>query len=47
LKNFDGETDEPGDTPALLTKHGYPVYKYVDHETLKKRIEEAAKRAGK
>lgn len=47
LKNFAGETDLLGATPALLTRNGYPVYKYVDHTQLKQRIEEAAKAAGK
>jgi hypothetical protein len=47
LKNFANEVDDPGDTPALLTKHNYPVYKYVDHTTLKARIDAAAKAAGK
>src|SRR4051812_43987808 len=35
LKNFDSEMDTVGDTPALLTKHGYPVYKYDNHTKLK------------
>lgn len=47
LKNKDGQTDTAGQTPAALTKAGASVYKYVDHATLKTRIEEAAKRAGK
>lgn len=47
LKNQDGETDEPGATPAKLTNGGYKVYKYVDSEKLAARIEEAAKAAGK
>lgn len=47
LKNFAGETDAEGDTPALLTKHGYPVYKYDNHTKLKDWIESAAKAAGK
>lgn len=47
LKNFAGEVDAAGDTPALLTKHKYPVYKYNDHATLKAWIEAAAKAAGK
>ncbi len=47
LKNFDGSTDPEGDTPALLTKHNYPVYKYSDLTKLKNWIEEAAKNAGK
>lgn len=47
LKNFDGETDTVGDTPALLTKHNYPVYKYDNHTKLNAWIEAAAKAAGK
>lgn len=47
LKNFASETDPEGDTPALLTKHGYSVYKYADHAKLKNWIEAAAKAAGK
>jgi len=47
LKDTDGSTDTPGTTPHKLTKNGYQVYKYVDHEKLAKRIEEAAKAAGK
>ena len=47
LKNFAGEVDPEGDTPALLTKNGYSVYKYVDHTKLKAWIEAAAKAAGK
>jgi hypothetical protein len=47
LKNFAGETDSAGETPALLTKHNYPVFKYVDHAKLKTWIDAAAKAAGK
>lgn len=47
LKNKNGETDSVGTTPTGLTNAGVKVYKYVDHETLKKRIEEAATAAGK
>ncbi len=47
LKNFSGRTDPVGRTPGLLTRNGYPVYKYVDHATLKTRVEEAAAAAGK
>ena len=47
LKNFDGEVDPPGETPALLTKHKSPIYKYDDHTKLKAWIEAAAKSAGK
>jgi hypothetical protein len=47
LKNFDSETDTVGDTPSLLTKNGYPVYKYDNHTKLSAWIEAAAKAAGK
>ena len=47
LKDKDGNIDPPGAIPAKITSNGYPVYKYVDHEKLGKRIEEAAKAAGK
>jgi hypothetical protein len=47
LKNFAEETDSAGATPALLTKHNYPVYKYDNHTKLKEWIEKAAKAAGK
>jgi MTH538 TIR-like domain (DUF1863) len=47
LKNFAGEVDPVGDTPALLTKNNYPIYKYDDHTKLKAWIETAAKAAGK
>ena len=47
LENFAGETDSAGDTPALLTKHNYPIYKYADHTKLKGWIEAAAKVAGR
>jgi MTH538 TIR-like domain (DUF1863) len=47
LKDKDGSTDPVGSTPALLVQNKTPVFKYVDTETLKKRIEEAAIAAGK
>jgi len=47
LKNFAGEVDTAGDTPALLTKNGYKIYKYDDHPKLKAWIEAAAKAAGR
>lgn len=47
LKDKDGNTDPVGSTPAKIEAKGYKVYKYVDHETLAKRIEEAAKAADK
>ena len=39
--------DTQGATPKLLADGGFKVYKYVDHEKLAARIEEAAKAAGK
>jgi hypothetical protein len=47
LKNQNGETDAEGDTPSLLTKNGYSIYKYDNHTKLKDWIEAAAKVAGK
>ena len=47
IKNSKGEVDEQGETPKLLTENGFKVYKYIDHESIGKRIEEAAKAAGK
>ncbi|NLN57978.1 MAG: TIR domain-containing protein [Gammaproteobacteria bacterium] len=47
LKDSDGNTDSVGDIPSKLESNGYKVYKYVDHEKLANRIEEAAKNAGK
>ncbi len=41
------QIDNPGSTPQLLLDHGYKIYKYVDHEKLANRIEEAARLAGK
>lgn len=47
LKDQKQEVDEVGSTPKLLAEKGFKVYKYVDHEKLAARIEEAAKAAGK
>ena len=47
LKDDDGNTDSVGNIPANIESNGYKVYKYVDHEKLANRIEEAAKAAGK
>lgn len=47
LKNQKQEIDDPGTTPKLLLDHGFKLYKYVDHEKLASRIEEAARIAGK
>ncbi len=38
--------DPVGRTPALLTHHGYPIFKYDNHKKLKEWIEAAAKQAG-
>lgn len=46
LKDKEGNVDPVGATPAKLDGK-YSVYKYVDGDTLKKQIEEAAKAAGK
>jgi hypothetical protein len=42
LKDKDGNTDSVGAIPSGLTQAGANVYKYVDHATLKKRIDEVA-----
>ena len=47
LKDQNGDTDSLGETPYKLTANDYKVYKYVDHEKLATRIEEAAADAGK
>lgn len=47
LKDKDGNTDSAGADPSKLTSNNYEIYKYVDHEKLAKRIEEAATNAGK
>lgn len=47
LKDQNGNTDSPGETPYKLTANNYKVFKYVDHEKLANRIEEAARDAGK
>ena len=47
LKNSNGDKDSVGNIPAKIEANGYKVYKYVDHEKLANRIEEAAKAAGK
>lgn len=47
LKDQNGETDSPGETPAKVMAAGFKVYKYVDQEKLAQRIEEAAKAAGR
>ena len=47
LKDKDGNTDTEGAIPSKIAAGGYKYYKYVDHESLGKWIEEAAKAAGK
>ena len=47
LKDQNGNTDSAGADPAKLGANGYKIYKYVNHEKLANRIEEAAKAAGK
>jgi hypothetical protein len=47
LEDDKSEVDDPGATPKVISENGFKLYKYVDHETLGKPIEEAAKAAGK
>lgn len=47
IKDSNGNKDTVGTAPSKITANGYKVYKYVDHEKLANRIEEAAKNAGK
>jgi hypothetical protein len=47
LNDSAGNTDLPGSIPTLLTRNNIPVYKYADSTSLAKRIEEAAKAAGR
>lgn len=47
LIGHDRKADTVGAFPKLITDHGITVYKYVDHEKLANRIEEAARAAGK
>jgi hypothetical protein len=47
LKDSNGNKDSVGITPAQIKANGYKVYKYVSHEKLGNRIEEAAIAAGK
>ena len=47
VKDSNGNTDTVGEIPYKITANDYEVYKYVDHEKLANRIEEAAKNAGK
>lgn len=41
LKDRTGSTDSAGSTPAIIENNGFKIYKYVDHEKLANRIEEA------
>jgi len=47
LKDKDGNTDSAGAIPSKIAAGGYKTYKYIDHESLGRWIEEAAKAAGK
>lgn len=47
LKDSGGNTDTVGVTPTKLTSANAKIYKYVDHASLKKWIEEAATAAGR
>ncbi len=47
LKDKAGNADVAGAIPSKITANGYKAYKYVDHASLGKWIEEAAKAAGK
>ena len=47
LEDNRGPRDSPGAIPALLRNRGYKSYKYVDRVKLARRIEEAARDAGK
>jgi hypothetical protein len=46
LKDRNGNVDPPGAIPAKISGK-YKAYKYVDHDSLARWIEEAAKAAGK
>jgi len=41
------DTDSVGGIPYKLKAYDYKIYKYVNHEKLANRIEEAAQNAGK
>ncbi len=47
LMGHDLKSDPAGELPAKLKSGGYDSYKYVDKDKLAKRIEQAAKKAGK
>jgi hypothetical protein len=47
LKDKAGNPDAAGAIPSKITAKGYKAYKYVDHASLGRWIEEAAKAAGK
>lgn len=46
LKDKNGNVDPAGAIPAKIATNGYKAYKYVDHESLARWIEAAAKDAG-
>jgi hypothetical protein len=46
LKDKNGLVDPAGAIPAKITTGGYKAYKYMDHESLARWIEAAAKDAG-
>ena len=47
VKDSDGNTGAVGSDPAQIEANGFKIYKYATPEKLAKRIEEAAKIAGK
>ncbi|HBG74693.1 MAG: hypothetical protein A2X25_11720 [Chloroflexi bacterium GWB2_49_20] len=47
LKDKAGNTDFAGAIPPKIAAGGYKAYKYTDHESLGRWIEEAARAAGK
>ncbi len=46
LKDRNGQIDPAGAIPSKIAAKGYKAYKYVDHVSLGKWIEDAAKAAG-
>ena len=47
LRDKNNKTSPAGAIPSKIIEGGYKAYKYVDHERLGKRIEEAANAAGR
>jgi len=47
LMNENEDTDVPGEIPPRIEKAGFKVFKYINHERLAKRIEEAKRIADK